>query len=284
MKFNPEDGINSGPRCRNCHKGSSSCGACHNTDIAGTLSASATTDTAKGAQNFNAGAFGGMFPGPRSAITDMFAVIMDNMGLMAGFGGYPHKDGPFSAWTTYLLDRTAGGNQDNKVIATTVAGDTGAYEQLKSSRTASWTENWRLNAGVEGDGITNTCSDDGLSWPHRTLGWKMLKDDLFGIDVTTSTSGDATVIAVGQTRSFTAFADNTDGLETLANADLSKALVAHDLDSVCLDCHQPTVWNATKSHANANEITNINDPAQNDDAPMNPSDDYNDDVLFRGLP
>src|SRR3990172_5566263 len=32
MRFNPEDETVGGPRCRNCHRGSSGCGGCHNTN------------------------------------------------------------------------------------------------------------------------------------------------------------------------------------------------------------------------------------------------------------
>ncbi|PIU26654.1 hypothetical protein, partial [Candidatus Aquicultor secundus] len=51
--------------------------------------------------------------------------------------------------------------------------------QLKSSRTVDWSASWRDAV----DPVSATCADDGLSFPHRTLGWKMLKDDLFGIDI-----------------------------------------------------------------------------------------------------
>jgi len=73
-----------------------------------------------------------------------------------------------------------------------------------------------------------TCSPDcvnvGLSWPHRTLAWKMLKNDLFGIDL------DGREVGPGERR------------EVLARQLSLDLEPAHDLDSVCLDCHNPTAW------------------------------------------
>jgi hypothetical protein len=79
----------------------------------------------------------------------------------------------------------------------------------------------------------------------------MLKDDLFGLDF------DGSAIGVGDTRTY--------GESSPAS------LKAHDLDSVCLDCHNPTIWNATSS------LDHVDDPA-------NPADDRDDDLLLRGLP
>jgi len=130
----------------------------------------------------------------------------------------------------------------------------------KKSRTANWYKDWRtstgyvkmgevMKTGVEvGSGVD--CSDDGFSWLHRTLGWKMLKDDLFGLNL------DGTPVAVGQTRSYG-----------------GTNYVAHDLDSVCLDCHNPTVWRATSA-------SNYTDKP----GAANTADDHNDELLTRGLP
>ncbi|MHB8841821.1 MAG: hypothetical protein ACYC56_08550 [Candidatus Aquicultor sp.] len=120
------------------------------------------------------------------------------------------------------------------------------------SRTATWQANWRSSATITA--ANTVCSDDGFSWPHRTLGWKMLKDDLFGIDIGGDSEGHPKLVSVGETRSYG-----------------GSLYTAHDVDSVCLDCHNPTVWNATSSsnHTDTAGIT---------------SDDYNDDLLFRGLP
>lgn len=69
------------------------------------------------------------------------------------------------------------------------------------------------------------CMSLGLSWPHRTLGWKMLKDELFGIDF------DGREIKVGQIRRF-----SVEKISLIPKP-------AQDLDSVCLDCHNSAVWN-----------------------------------------
>jgi hypothetical protein len=64
----------------------------------------------------------------------------------------------------------------------------------------------------------------GLSWPHKTLAWKMLKNELFGIDL------DGSEVGVGERR------------DALARFLSVEQPPAHDLDSVCIDCHNPTQW------------------------------------------
>ncbi|MCL6472619.1 MAG: hypothetical protein K6T91_07375 [Firmicutes bacterium] len=73
--------------------------------------------------------------------------------------------------------------------------------------------------------VSPDCISLGISWPHRTLGWKMLKDELFGIDY------DGREIRVGQLRRF-----------SVEKVSLTPS-PAQDLDSVCLDCHNSAVWN-----------------------------------------
>ncbi|PIX51801.1 MAG: hypothetical protein COZ51_07635, partial [Candidatus Aquicultor secundus] len=109
------------------------------------------------------------------------------------------------------------------------------------------------------DPVSATCADDGLSFPHRTLGWKMLKDDLFGIDI--GISGDSTG-AAGQDSEVVGAGESRQGA-------YGNGVAAHDVDSVCLDCHNPTVWGATSS-------SNHTDTGGNTI--------YNDDVIQRGLP
>lgn len=150
-------------------------------------------------------------------------------------------------YTKYELGQTS-----NEVIngvsdiLTTGAGVNAVVGQHKTSRSVTWSTNWRTV-----DGASAVCGDDGFSWPHRTLGWKMLKDDLFGLDF------DGDPISVGDTRTY--------------GGNSPASLKAHDLDSVCLDCHNPTIWNATSA------LDHVDDPA-------NPADNYDDDVLMRGLP
>lgn len=158
MVFNPEDQKDFGPQCRNCHKGSSDCGACHSDDqVAGAV----------------------LFKHERSV-----------------------------DWS--LFESAAG-------------------------------ENWRQSPDATATlaAASNLCSDDGFSWPHRTLGWKMLKDDLFGVDF------DGTPIAPGEYRT----ANGTSSKDAnYANIVTGAGILdepAHDYDSVCLDCHNPTIWNGT---------------------------------------
>jgi len=206
MKFNPEDGQDFGPHCRNCHKGSSACGTCHGIEGAqGTTPAGWTAGYAR--------------------FTTDTAQAIDNS------TDYSILD---VAYTTTGLDNE---------VAQTVA-----HGFFKQSRTVDWTTDWRTTTTDLGDvgDVSGTCSDNGFSWPHRTMGWKMLKDDLFGLDV------DGDEVDVGTAR----------------DASVGGG-AAHDLDSVCLDCHNPTVWNAT-------------DADHTDGAGT--ADDYNDELLLRGLP
>jgi len=138
--------------------------------------------------------------------------------------------------STYYVYKTSTG-QDNLVA------ETALYKFFKQSHTVVWDPGWRTSEEV----LDPTCSDDGFSWPHRTLGWKMLKDDLFGLGF------DGTEVSVGDSRTYS-----------------GASYPVHDLDSVCLDCHNPIVWNATS-------MSHVDDPE-------NDTDNYNDELLTRGLP
>ncbi len=246
MKFNPEDEQLGGPRCRNCHKGSSGCGGCHNTDVSELDGV--TTDTAG-----SAGAEAAS--NSRTAITFLFSAMYQ-------MAGYPAPSlESVAPLTAYKMTTTSEGiDQLNSLEVTfTPAGDiwgkavNGKTPIIKNSRTVSWSTAWRSDANPN---LSGGCSDDGLSWPHRTLGWKMLKDDLFGIDVTgTYNGGKSAVIGVGETRKFS-------------------GTVTHDLDSVCLDCHNPTIWNAGQVQTKEGHV----------DTPDTTADDKADDLLQRGLP
>lgn len=93
------------------------------------------------------------------------------------------------------------------------------------------------NLSVKANNISSNieCSPDcislGISWPHRTLGWKMLKDELFGVDV----NGEP--VDVGKVR------DHLVKQLSLAPQ------AAQDLDSVCLDCHGSKIWNSRAKEA-----------------------------------
>lgn len=211
MKFNPEDGQDFGPHCRNCHRGSSSCGTCHTSGDTKYLAA------------------GGIGSGEAESSTD------------ANNANNSLKNSAFDTGYTTT-------NQDNTVTSSNY------YGFFKKSRMVDWTVwsgNWRQDPGVvTAIDVANMCSDDGFSWPHRTLGWKMLKDDLFGLDFDNSTP-----VAAGTAR--------------------TGGMVAHDLDSVCLDCHNPTIWNPTSA------LDHIDDPA--DDA-LATNDNNDDELILRGLP
>lgn len=236
MQFNPEDEQLGGPRCRNCHRGSSGCGGCHNTNggVNPSLSLSREEREDLAAQNVEYAT--GYW---RSDITHFFRILMQD----------PNASNS-KAYTMYNLTSTSDGqnNEISQAVSDMNYLKTGIIKQSRSVTMAN--NDWRKAPDI----VNSTCSDDGLSWPHRTLGWKMLKDDLFGIDVTGRTDGQSTVVNAGDTRQFGGY-----------NAK------AHDLDSVCLDCHNPTVWNATSSSDHVDDLAN-------------PYDDKDDDLLLRGLP
>lgn len=84
------------------------------------------------------------------------------------------------------------------------------------------------------------CINLGFSWPHKTMAWKMLKDELFGANLYSQNK-----IEVGQARDadiITANALNADNQETDDPHLNIPSYLAEDLDSVCLDCHNPTTW------------------------------------------
>jgi hypothetical protein len=89
------------------------------------------------------------------------------------------------------------------------------------------------------------CCDNGFSWPHRTLGWKMLKDDLFGVDFDGQTAirpGDRRKLPQAMVRARQRTTNST--MTNLLNAGMAGATApAQNLDSVCLDCHNPNIWN-----------------------------------------
>ncbi|PIZ35579.1 hypothetical protein, partial [Candidatus Aquicultor secundus] len=242
--------------------GSSGCGACHNTN---SYLEGINTDTA--APVADAADNG------RAAITWLFASMLDfasnfdaaSIDALFAPGSWPEPAASnYAPLTMYELTQTSNGYA-NEIAASLLTTPTPngtdtailpkIVGQLKSSRTVDWSASWRDAV----DPVSATCADDGLSFPHRTLGWKMLKDDLFGIDI--GISGDSTG-AAGQDSEVVGAGESRQGA-------YGNGVAAHDVDSVCLDCHNPTVWGATSS-------SNHTDTGGNTI--------YNDDVIQRGLP
>ncbi|MCL6473325.1 MAG: hypothetical protein K6T91_11040 [Firmicutes bacterium] len=141
---------------------------------------------------------------------------------------------------------------------------TNETEQIKFSRDVTWPTDWRTTSSI----ASAVCADDGFSWPHRTLGYMLLKDDLFGLDIDGSTP-----IAAGQTRSTTSSLGDefSDNYKTDVGINFVAGREAHDIDSVCLDCHNPTIWNATST-------------SNHTDTAGSSADNYNDELILRGLP
>ncbi len=97
-------------------------------------------------------------------------------------------------------------------------------------------------------GINGQCIDGGFSWPHRTLGANMLKDQLYGVDF------DGTKLPFGGTRGLTAedaalvaagFSATPSGVATtnplpvgsITPTNALSGQPVENLDSVCIDCH-----------------------------------------------
>jgi len=125
--------------------------------------------------------------------------------------------------------------------------------------------------------INAQCIDGGFSYPHRTLGYNMLKDEIWGVDF------DGTPIAVGVARGTalvpldeyapvwgashstesTGMADFMWGWTE--NGEQREGQITENLDSVCIDCHgDSTYWNG------------------DDAAGYSTADGW--DLLFKGLP
>lgn len=93
--------------------------------------------------------------------------------------------------------------------------------------------------------VDPACVDGGFSFPHRTLGVNMLKDSLWGVDF------DGTPLAAGEVRGAGLVATDLDTLFGSARWGFDLASLVNvptdSLDSVCLDCHNPNIWNADDS-------------------------------------
>jgi len=274
MQFNPENITVFGPHCRNCHKGSSSCGRCHSESSAGSMFGIGLPEPIY-TDNIDYAAMNDYDRAPQIMKWDSVKktwVLVDP---------YPGIQGQ----STYHVKQTSTGESNMAIDSEFTMPHTDDPENanhsfmFKKSRTVDWYSGWReatgfVQVGQRMDQTTGAgvdCSDDGFSWPHRTLGWKMLKDDLFGLDFTGPEG----------THSGNTVDRNNDGIaETVEDgyAEVGEYRTyggqnykVHDLDSVCLDCHNPTVWRATSASDHV-------------DDPTTTVDDHNDELLTRGLP
>lgn len=111
--------------------------------------------------------------------------------------------------------------------------------------------------------LNGKCLDGGFSWPHRTLGANMLKDELYGVDFdgtprpfgsTRTANGSLTAtestgtfsIDTGEWVYWTGETRNSTSIIPAVRSDSGALLNAavENLDSVCIDCHgDATYWN-----------------------------------------
>ena len=91
--------------------------------------------------------------------------------------------------------------------------------------------------------VNGQCLDGGFSFPHRTLGANMLKDELYGIDFAgnpvaanevRTTNGVGTVISAWSVEDA-----NAGSIIAAVSSDTTPLVgtAAENLDSVCIDCH-----------------------------------------------
>lgn len=133
-----------------------------------------------------------------------------------------------------------------------------AYTSVVTTQTANKT-NYAAQSFLKQSavvGLNGQCLDGGFSFPHRTLGSNMLKDELFGIDFdgtkiaagvlrTANTGGLAAQNTTFSVNSADGFAHWT-GEKQNASSTIPavrtdngtlEAAAAENLDSVCIDCH-----------------------------------------------
>lgn len=90
--------------------------------------------------------------------------------------------------------------------------------------------------------VNGQCLDGGFSFPHRTLGANMLKDELYGVDF------DGTPVAAAEVRDAANVGSVTSSYTEAVNSQSVSLAVrtddgtiagaaAENLDSVCIDCH-----------------------------------------------
>jgi hypothetical protein len=134
------------------------------------------------------------------------------------------------------------------------------YSPIGYRNSRSFAQTWPVDWDTTAASVGAICSNDGFSWPHRTMGFKLLKDELWGLD------RDGSIVGVGGTKTVYNQVDPYPGM-TSATAYTTQSIAAHDLDSVCLECHDPNVWRAS-SYSSYNQANGI----------------YDDQLLLRGLP
>ncbi len=161
-----------------------------------------------------------------------------------------------------------------------------AYTSNPASATLEGVTTYKAPAAVRtraATGISARCLDGGFSYPHRTLGVNMLKDNLWGVNF------DGTPVAAGQTRTmngvaaYEAVSNDLDSWFDTSNPGRSfestavLGQVAHNLDSVCIDCHgDATYWTGDRYESS---FTSYN--------PLNPSQSWTIEgwnLLLKGLP
>jgi hypothetical protein len=196
----------------------------------------------------------------------------DQMYLWPG-GTHDNPDGNLNNYGNHCRKCHIGGSSCRQCHGITPDGTVmPAYDRLLSPYdppsahddylTTYWAQSYVKRSAIPSvtvAGIGLQCVDGGFSWPHRTLGINLLKDEMYGVDF------DGKPIAPGAYRMTSAQVDAYLGLQTGGYLDGSKMASefatdwwraspdsthdifgspAENLDSMCLDCHgDATYWN-----------------------------------------
>jgi len=150
-----------------------------------------------------------------------------------------------------------GANNCNVCHADDSTNFSAAYTSVTTTHTASKTpyapQSFIRQSAVTSSVVGAPCLDGGFSFPHRTLGANMLKDELYGIDfdgapvaagVARTLNGGAqvaqdTTFSVGGDAFWIGEKQNSGSLSAAVRTDSGalEGALAENLDSVCIDCH-----------------------------------------------
>jgi hypothetical protein len=172
--------------------------------------------------------------------------------MILGPGGTAtNPDGTDDNFGPHCRNCHTGSSSCNQCHGTTGGGYTAITNAVTAGRSNYTPQSYYKTSAVAG--LNGKCIDGGFSFPHRTLGNAMLKDELYGIDF------DGTPVAAGVVRgsdaglttisTWVAETGNAQSISLAVRTDSGTitGVAAENTDSVCIDCHgdatyyQPTL-------------------------------------------
>ena len=173
--------------------------------------------------------------------------------ILSPGGTTTNPDGTDDNYGPHCRNCHTGSSSCNQCQGTTGGAYTATATASVAGRT-NYTPQTTYKTSAVAD-LNGKCIDGGFSFPHRTLGANMLKDELFGVDF------DGTPVLVGELRGsdagltvlnvWTAETGNPQSVSLAVRTDTGviAGAAAENMDSVCIDCHgdatyyQPTLAN-----------------------------------------